>query len=220
MEIHGAPGALQPAFVEAGAELKKLLFILLLWPSLAIAGGPKYTYPSPPSPQGLDDEMNNVYHSISYPTINNGTASTMTITSLSVSTMTVSSATITSLTVTNLTTFFDRGDPSAYDKSSGWTTSGAWTTLDLSSVIPAGATAALIDLQFSTTNAGGGDLFSLRRNGNSNAVNESNLYMQIPNKLVGGDFVVSLDSNRIIQYSFTLAGSLDNAYLVVRGWWK
>lgn len=44
-----------------------------------MAGGPKYTYPSP---RGLDDEMHNIYHDIANPIINNGTASTMTITNL------------------------------------------------------------------------------------------------------------------------------------------
>ena len=71
--------------------MKKFLIVLLLWPSLAIAGGPKYTYPSPPSPQGLDDEMQNIYHNISYPAIN----------FVNISSGTISFVNITSATVTN-----------------------------------------------------------------------------------------------------------------------
>lgn len=93
--------------METGAKLiKKFLYFVAigLFPLICYAGGPKYTYPSPPSPPGLDDEMQNVYHNISYPTINYGTASSMTVTSLSISTVTsVSSATFTNLSATNAT---------------------------------------------------------------------------------------------------------------------
>ena len=57
--------------------MKKLIWLLCLLPSVALANGPKYTYPEVP---GLDDEMNNIYHDIKNPVINYGTASTMTIT--------------------------------------------------------------------------------------------------------------------------------------------
>lgn len=50
-------------------------FFLLLIPSLALAGGPKYTYPNV---RGLDDEMNNVYHDINNPHINYAVVSSMT----------------------------------------------------------------------------------------------------------------------------------------------
>lgn len=59
--------------------MKKLMFIVLLFPSICFANGPKYTYPEVP---GLDDEMNNIYHDLKYPNILNGTASTFTITNL------------------------------------------------------------------------------------------------------------------------------------------
>lgn len=41
----------------------KTLFLILI-PSVALAGGPKYTYKTPP---GLDDEINNIYHDIRAP---------------------------------------------------------------------------------------------------------------------------------------------------------
>jgi len=56
-------------------------FLIFFLCSTAWAGGPKYTYPSP---KGMDDEMNNIYHDLKYPNIINGTASTMTVTNLTV----------------------------------------------------------------------------------------------------------------------------------------
>jgi len=65
--------------------MRKAIFLMCL-PSLTFAVGPKYNYPSVP---GLDDEMQNIYHSVSYPVINYGTCSSCTITSLTASTLTV-----------------------------------------------------------------------------------------------------------------------------------
>lgn len=53
--------------------MKKLLLVLL--PSIAFAGGPKYSYSTP---RGLDDEMRNLYHDIANPVINSATISTAT----------------------------------------------------------------------------------------------------------------------------------------------
>ena len=59
--------------------MNKWPLILLFLPMLVWGGGPKYTYPYQ---RGLDDEMQNIYHDIKNPSINNGNASTMTITNL------------------------------------------------------------------------------------------------------------------------------------------
>jgi hypothetical protein len=54
---------------------KLLLLMFLTYP--VFAGGPKYTYKTPP---GLDDEMSNLYHDIKNPIVNNETVSTGTAT--------------------------------------------------------------------------------------------------------------------------------------------
>jgi len=41
--------------------MKMAIFIFLLWSTLAMGSGPKYTYPTP---RGLDDEIQNIYHDI------------------------------------------------------------------------------------------------------------------------------------------------------------
>jgi len=64
--------------------MKKIFLILAFLPSLAFAGGPKWTYPSV---RGLDDEMQNIYHNISYPIINYATISSETVTYSSITTL-------------------------------------------------------------------------------------------------------------------------------------
>lgn len=50
-------------------------WLLILLPTVAMAGGPKYTYPKM---RGLDDEMHNIYHDLSNPVINYATISSAT----------------------------------------------------------------------------------------------------------------------------------------------
>jgi len=59
--------------------MRRWPLIVAILPSLALAGGPKYSYPTP---RGLDDEMRNIYWNISNPTINTATISTATISNL------------------------------------------------------------------------------------------------------------------------------------------
>ncbi len=71
--------------------MKKWILLLVLGSSPVLAAGPKYTYPTP---RGLDDEMQNVYHDIKFPTISTATIQNETVSVSSISTMTVSNSII------------------------------------------------------------------------------------------------------------------------------
>jgi len=112
--------------------MKKIFLILFCSSILHAASCPEYNYPSIP---GLDQDMDNVCHNISYPTINNGTASTLTI----------STATITNL----------KGTQTNNSASSG--NVGEWIETD-NTVIPSGTTGVYKDLLNITLTPGDWDV--------------------------------------------------------------
>lgn len=61
--------------------MKKLIFILLLMPSIGLGAQKKWTYPENPK---LDDEITNIYNGIANPVINTGQATKLTVSSLTV----------------------------------------------------------------------------------------------------------------------------------------
>lgn len=108
----------------------------------------------------------------------------------------------------------DRGDPSSVDFSS-FTNDGTWRDLDLSSIVPAGAKAAMLRLVGqATTND---KLFSVRKNGNSNSLNVGGIWLVAANVNHVADVIVTLDSNRIVEYAGTSA-TWSNQTITVKGW--
>lgn len=69
--------------------MRKLLFLLMFWPSLALAGGPRNTYQTPPAPAGLNDEISNIYHDLQYPIINFAQISSETVKVSSITTLSI-----------------------------------------------------------------------------------------------------------------------------------
>jgi hypothetical protein len=118
---------------------------------------------------------------------------------------------------TQSATFVDRGDPSGFDLTLGsMTTDGNWHDWDLSSIVPAGATAVLISARI--TDDAAGSLFQLRENGNSNVYNTSVISTQVANIGFFMDMITACDTNRIVEYTAeNLTWTAIN--LTVRGWW-
>ncbi|GAH84380.1 unnamed protein product, partial [marine sediment metagenome] len=96
-----------------------------------------------------------------------------------------------------LTSFVDRGDPAAVDWVTGdFTRDGAWHDLDLSAIVPAGAKAVVFQGFFKSSVVE--EIFQLRKKGNANAVNVSQLRSQVAAVLISGDLTCPCDTDRFI----------------------
>lgn len=116
-----------------------------------------------------------------------------------------------------LHSFVDRGDPVNHDFITGnFTKDFTWYELDLSGIVPAGATAVLIHVEARTALANAP--FILRTAGNVNTRNVSFLTTQVANIAMTYDFVIPLDAARKIEYTlFPVVWPVVN--LTVKGWW-
>ena len=113
--------------------------------------------------------------------------------------------------------YVDRGDPSAWDFEAGDLTlsNSAFQDLDLSSIVPAGATRVLLSIQVRTDTVQ--VAAEVRENGNSSAYNTlttSTIVTGVTSQVQGG---VVLDSNRIVEYRIGTAATV--VKILVRGWW-
>lgn len=110
----------------------------------------------------------------------------------------------------------DRGDPASVDVAVGsLTTDGSWHDLDLSSIVPAGASFVVLYVELKDDAASSSILF--RKNGNSNAMNVGAITTQVANILTRGDIIVACDSNRVIEY-LTSNLTFDTINITVKGW--
>lgn len=131
---------------------------------------------------------------------------------------TFSTVTVTGELTTGYGFFHDRGDPSSSDKTAAnFTTDDTWRDLDLSSIVPAGT--KTISLRLTVRDDAAGSLLAFRKNGNSNGINDGEIYTQVANVYNSADILVACDSNRVIEYKATNTTWTD-IYLVVKGWWK
>jgi hypothetical protein len=113
--------------------------------------------------------------------------------------------------------YVDRGDPSSTDKEVGdFTTDGTWVDLDLSAIVPTGATRVKfrITIQDGSVN----QVMQFRENGNSNAINRDEIRTQVADLDISDTFTIDLDANRIIEYKGTNT-TFTKIALVVRGWY-
>ena len=114
--------------------------------------------------------------------------------------------------------YHDRGDPSAYDYTlANLTTDGAWHDLDLSSIVPAGATAVNLSIWIKDDLINKGLLF--RKNGNTNPYAREELRTQTANIHNTGCVIVVCDANRKIEYAATNV-IWTEINITVTGWWK
>lgn len=112
--------------------------------------------------------------------------------------------------------FVDRGDPAVADWTEATLTiNSAWHDLDLSTIVPEGASTVLFNgyIRDDAVNS----YFFLRSKDNAGLYNISAIITQVANVPVQRDMVVKLTSDRKISYTgFT---GTDFVSLTVRGWW-
>jgi hypothetical protein len=114
------------------------------------------------------------------------------------------------------TGYVDRGDPSASDFTlASLTTNGAWQDLDLSAIVPAGAVSVHMTVQIRDDATD--SWVSFRKNGNSNAINAANIPTQVANLNLENELIVTLDANRVIEYSAKNT-TFTAISIKIRGW--
>lgn len=110
----------------------------------------------------------------------------------------------------------DRGNLTAWDfVLSAATLDGASHDLDLSSIIPAGATFVLLILAVRPILVG--NYFYIKNKGFANSVNALYIYGQVANVYIGAMAIISLPADRVLEY-LAQASSFDAAIIAVSGW--
>jgi hypothetical protein len=113
--------------------------------------------------------------------------------------------------------FVDRGDPSGSDFSLGdLTTDGTWRDLDLSGILPAGASAVKMICVIEDDAANNAILF--RKNGLSNELNRSECRTQVSGIDVAYDITVPVDGSGVIEYNATNT-TWTRIDIIVKGWY-
>lgn len=112
--------------------------------------------------------------------------------------------------------YVDRGDPAAWDKTTGdLIIDSAWHDIDFSGIIT-DPNAVAVHVRVQITDDTIGRTALLRKNGNVNAVNELVCRTQAANISREADGFVSLDADLKVEYNITTG--VDSAAIVVRGW--
>jgi hypothetical protein len=114
--------------------------------------------------------------------------------------------------------YVDRGDPSAADYSlgSGLTADGTWRTLDLSSIVPAGAASKLVHLRCRIIDNTVEAMMEIRTLGNTNPINAARGVIANGNDSFWFDAWVVMDSSRRVEYS--IDSGMGTAEITVAGW--
>jgi len=95
--------------------------------------------------------------------------------------------------------FVDRGDNAAWDFTVlDFIYDNAWHDLDLSSIVPAGATWVLLKTNLESLSAE--KKFDMRMKGNTNVYNTVAIWTPFANVRIGGAFLVPCNANRIVEY--------------------
>jgi len=110
----------------------------------------------------------------------------------------------------------DRGDPASYDFTlPDFITDGNWHDLDLSVIVPDGARAVILGVNFTTEPAGSFMMF--RKKGNVNEFNVWITRIENANNENNSEPVIFLDTNRKIQYK-TSNLTFEEIKIIVLGW--
>lgn len=113
--------------------------------------------------------------------------------------------------------YHDRGDPASVDFQVGdLVTDGTWRDLDLSSIVPVGATAVSLKVALQDDAVNSAVLF--RKNGNSNIFTSPAIDTQVANVTIRSNLIVSCDTNRIIEYNASNL-TFTTINITVLGWW-
>ena len=113
--------------------------------------------------------------------------------------------------------FISRGDPAGWDFTQATLTAdGARHEMDLSAIIPAGASA--VSLRLGVRHSAIGKSFYVYPHGTVNVFNAIRCLNQVSNISIEIDGVISLDSTRKVDYLLTNI-VWDSVYVAVKGWW-
>jgi hypothetical protein len=117
------------------------------------------------------------------------------------------------------TSYTARSDVAAYDfTKANFTIDGAWHTLDLSGIVPSGAKAVSLLVEFTATVAGRRVLFD--RDGYVNHCTAVGVWVPVANYKLGPSLVVPVSTARKIMYNVVAAsGEVTDLNLTVTGWW-
>jgi len=113
--------------------------------------------------------------------------------------------------------YIDRGDPAAADFTiADFNITNAWTMLDLSAIVPEGATAVNCSFTIKATSVN--RKFRLRRHGNVNDIAMGKVRTQVANVLIGDNCTVAVDADRKVDYWRELIG-INFCNMNILGWW-
>jgi hypothetical protein len=108
--------------------------------------------------------------------------------------------------------------PGTYDFSIGdFTIDGLWHTLDLSAIVPAGASGVYLHIKSACTTVTTETLY-LRQTGSAQSIATCRIRPQVNGLAITFTPVVGVDSTRRIDYK-ALTGSWSDLRLTVAGWW-
>jgi hypothetical protein len=112
--------------------------------------------------------------------------------------------------------YVSRGDPSDWDFTDATLTAdGSYHELDLSSIVPAGATFIVARFSMSYFTPGSAGMF--RKLGHTGGMNVSVRATQSANIVFADDILVEVSEDRKIEYRFS--SNPNSIYFSVRGWW-
>jgi len=115
-----------------------------------------------------------------------------------------------------LSSVVNRGDNLAWDFTEvDFTKDNAWHDLDLSAIVPAGATWVLLKINLETTAAE--KKFELRKKGNTSIYNTLAIWTPFANVRIGGVFLIPCDTNRVIEY-YANPATWSTIFVNVNGW--
>lgn len=113
--------------------------------------------------------------------------------------------------------FVDRGDPDTHDfRVEAFTTDNTWRELNLSSIVPKNAVNVLFGCSVYVSEADA--IIRFRKKGNTYNITARNILYPDPNKYVYNTFLLSLGSDRIIEYIAT-DDTWHTIDLNVLAWW-
>ncbi|GAI28680.1 unnamed protein product [marine sediment metagenome] len=96
------------------------------------------------------------------------------------------------------------------------TQDGNWYNMDLTALVPAGATQVKFQLTYRTANIA--DRFMMREKGNFNTWNIASLRPHAPNQYRDYIFLVTPNADRFVQYRF-VGTDCNFLRMTVCGWW-
>lgn len=112
--------------------------------------------------------------------------------------------------------YVDRGDPAAIDFSGAQLIAdGAYHELDLSAIVPKGASA--VHLALKLIHSAAGVLIRVREAGNVNEINVSSLFIQVTWIARYHDPIIKIGTDRKIEYKLSNVAWIEKG-LTVRGW--